>query len=141
MFSRRDAGFVARAREKGGGFIVGGEMYGQGSSREHAAICPMYLGVRGVLAKSFARIHHANLVNWGILPLEFADPAEYDHLDANHILEVADLGTGLADGRSLPVLNKTTGRRFKVRTTLTPRQRVLLKAGGALAHTIARGRD
>ena len=141
VFSRHDPAFAARAQAKGGGFVVGGETYGQGSSREHAAICPMYLGVRGVLAKSFARIHHANLVNWGILPLQFADPAEYDHLAAGHVLEVGGLGAGLLNGDPLPVQNKTTGRRFQVRTTLTPRQRELVKAGGALAHTVARARD
>jgi aconitate hydratase len=138
VFSRRDPEFAARARAKGGGFVVGGEMYGQGSSREHAAICPMVLGVRAVLAKSFARIHHANLVNWGILPLEFGDPADYDAVAVGHVLEVGDLGAGLLEGRPLPVTNRTTGRRFAVRTTLTPRQREILKAGGVLAHTAAR---
>ncbi len=139
VFSRRDPGFAARARAKGGGFVVGGEMYGQGSSREHAAICPMFLGVRAVLAKSFARIHQANLVNWGVLPLEFSDPADYDQVAEGHVLEIGGLGGALLRGEPLPVLNHTTGRRFPVRTSLTPRQRAILRAGGALAHTTARG--
>jgi aconitate hydratase len=137
VFSRHDPGFAARAKAKGGGFVVGGEMYGQGSSREHAAICPMYLGVRGVLAKSFARIHHANLVNWGILPLQFIDPTDYDHLAQGHVLEIAGIEKGIQEGQPLTVTNKTTGRPFPVSLTLTPRQRTLLKAGGALAHTAA----
>lgn len=138
VFGRHDPDFAARARARGGGFVVAGEMYGQGSSREHAAICPMHLGVRGVLAKSFARIHHANLVNWGILPLQFANPADYPEIALGHVLEVGELGPGLRDGRPLPVMDGTTGRRFEVVTSLTPRQREILQAGGALAHT-ARG--
>ena len=135
VFARHDPEFASRARAKGGGFVVGGEMYGQGSSREHAAICPMYLGVRGVLAKSFARIHHANLVNWGILPLEFVSPADYEGIAVGHVLEVEGLAAGLAGGRLLPVTDRSTGRRFEVRTSLTPRQREILKGGGVLAHT------
>ena len=73
VFASVDNTFAARAQEKGGGFIVGGHNYGQGSSREHAALAPMYLGIKGVIAKSFARIHRANLINFGILPLTFAD--------------------------------------------------------------------
>ena len=140
VFSRHDPEFAKRAVAKGGGFVVGGEMYGQGSSREHAAICPMFLGVRAVLAKSFARIHQANLVNWGILSLEFADPKDYDGIATGHVLEIGGLGRALAAGEPLPVVNKTTGRRFQVRTSLTPRQREMLKAGGALAQTAARSR-
>ncbi len=138
VFARRDPEFAARAKAKGGGFVVGGEMYGQGSSREHAAICPMFLGVRAVLAKSFARIHHANLVNWGVLPLEFTDPVDYQQVAAGQVLEVGGLGVGLLRGDPLPVLNRTTGHRFQARTSLTPRQREILKAGGVLAHTAAR---
>jgi aconitate hydratase len=137
VFARHDPQFAKRAAGKGGGFVVGGEMYGQGSSREHAAICPMFLGVRAVLAKSFARIHQANLANWGILPLEFADPSGYDAAAPGHILEIGGLGTALLAGEPLPVTNKTTGGRFLVRASLTPRQREMLKAGGALAHTAA----
>jgi aconitate hydratase len=140
VFGRHDPGFAARARARGGGFVVAGELYGQGSSREHAAICPMVLGIRGVLAKSFARIHHANLVNWGILPLQFAEAAEYDDIAAGHVLQVGGLGEPLLRGDPLPVLNQTSGRRFLVRTALTPRQREMLRAGGALAHTAARAR-
>lgn len=138
VFARHDPEFAARARAKGGGFVVAGETYGQGSSREHAAMCPMLLGVRGVLAKSFARIHHANLVNWGILPLEFDDPAAYGEVVAGHVLEVGGLRDALLRGGTLPVLNRTTGRRLDVRLSLAPRQREILRAGGVLAHTAAR---
>jgi aconitate hydratase len=129
-----DPEFVARARAGGGGFIVAGQTYGQGSSREAAAVGPMFLGVRGVLAKSFARIHRANLINWGVLPLELADPADYDALAAGHQLRIADVPAGLATG-SLTVEDETTGRGIAVRCSLTERERAILLAGGRLAHT------
>ena len=88
-FRNTDPEFVARAKAQGGGFIVAGQTYGQGSSREAAAIGPMFLGVRGVLAKTFARIHRANLINWGVLPLELADAADYDALAAGHELRIS----------------------------------------------------
>jgi aconitate hydratase len=131
-----DPEFVARARAAGGGFIVAGQTYGQGSSREAAAVGPMFLGIRGVIAKSFARIHRANLINWGVLPLELADPADYDALAAGHRLRILDVPSGLADGR-LVVEDDTAGRRVEVRCTLTERERAILLAGGRLAHTRA----
>jgi aconitate hydratase len=94
----------------------------------------MFLGVRGVLAKSFARIHRANLINWGVLPLELADPADYDALAAGHQLRIADVPAGLATG-SLTVEDETTGRGIAVRCSLTERERAILLAGGRLAHT------
>ncbi|HWC02926.1 MAG TPA: aconitate hydratase [Methylomirabilota bacterium] len=133
-FRNVDPEFVARARAGGGGFIVAGQTYGQGSSREAAAVGPMFLGVRGVLAKSFARIHRANLINWGVLPLELADPADYDALAAGHQLRIADVPAGLATG-SLTVEDETTGRGIAVRCSLTERERAILLAGGRLAHT------
>jgi len=133
-FRHLDAEFVARARAAGGGFIVAGQTYGQGSSREAAAIAPMYLGVRGVLAKTFARIHRANLINWGVLPLEFADPADYDAIGPGDRLRLRGIAAGLAAG-ALTVEDETTGRRIPVRCVLTDRERAILLAGGRLAHT------
>ena len=132
-FRNVDPEFVARARSAGGGFIVAGQTYGQGSSREAAAVGPMFLGIRGVIAKSFARIHRANLINWGVLPLELADPADYDALAAGHRLRILDVPSGLAGGR-LVVEDDTAGRRVEVRCTLTERERAILLAGGRLAH-------
>jgi aconitate hydratase len=133
-FRNVDPDFVARARTAGGGFIVAGQTYGQGSSREVAAVAPMYLGVRGVLAKTFARIHRANLINWGILPLEFANTGDYDLVGAGAQLRVASLGAGLDTG-TLTVEDETGGHRIPVRCPLTDRERAILRAGGRLAHT------
>jgi aconitate hydratase len=138
LFKHVDPEFPARARAAGTGFIVAGQTYGQGSSREHAAIAPMYLGVRGVLAKTFARIHRANLINWGILPLEFADPADYDTIVPGHRLRIRGITAGLAEGR-LTVEDETTGRQVAVRCVLTDREREILLAGGRLRHTVQQG--
>jgi aconitate hydratase len=139
-FRNVDPEFVARAKAAGSGFIVAGQTYGQGSSREAAAIGPMFLGVRGVLAKSFARIHRANLINWGVLPLELADPGDYDTLAAGNRLTIAGVTEGLAAG-ALTVRDETTGRRIVARCVLTERERDILLAGGRLAHTRALSRS
>jgi aconitate hydratase len=123
------SGFAERALAKGGGFIVGGENYGQGSSREHAALAPKSLGVKAVIAKSFARIHLANLVNFGIVPLTFADKQDYTAVAQGDMLEV-DL-TGLK--RYLSVKNPTKGAEFRVELDLSDRDKDLLRAGGKLA--------
>lgn len=112
--------------------IVAGLSYGQGSSREHAAICPMYLGVKAVIAKSFERIHATNLVNFGILPLAFKDPADYDGLDRDDRLEIADLRRTLTAAGTIIVRNRTKDKSFEVLYSLTPRQKNILFAGGAL---------
>ena len=123
-----------------GNVIVAGESYGQGSSREHAALCPMYLGVRAVLAKTIERIHAANLVNFGIVPFLFEDPADYDSLEAGDSLEFTDIAAAVrGDGRAT-VKNARTGRSFAVRATLTDRQRSMLLAGGLMAELAAAGR-
>jgi len=135
VFSRLDPEFSRRAKARGGGFIVGGENYGQGSSREHAALAPMYLGVRAVLAKSFSRIHHANLINWGLVPMIFADPADYDRVNQDDELEIAGVREGILQGaRIFTVRNTTRGTTFTVRVDATPRERIYLVAGGRLAH-------
>jgi aconitate hydratase len=135
-FRNVDPEFVARARSANGGFIVAGQTYGQGSSREAAAVGPMFLGVRGVLAKSFARIHRANLINWGVLPLELADPGDYDAIAPGNQLRIGDIPAGLASG-TLVVENQVTGHGIQVRCVLTERERAILLAGGRLAHTRA----
>ncbi|MBC7225412.1 MAG: aconitate hydratase, partial [Anaerolineae bacterium] len=140
VFARVDPEFVARAREWGGGFVVGGANYGQGSSREHAALAPMYLGLRAVLARSFARIHHANLVNVGILPLTFADPADYAEVAQGDELEIANVRTALQAGQDLTVRNLTRGTAFRVTCQLTERQVRILLAGGLLRYIQAGGR-
>jgi predicted aconitate hydratase len=138
VFNRVDPEFPARAKVKGGGFIVGGSNYGQGSSREHAAIAPMYLGVVGVIAKDFARIHLANLINWGIVPMTFADPADHDRVRQEDVLEVSDIRRQVDSGAdSLVVKNVTQGTTFKANLTLTRRERDYLLEGGKLAYTKA----
>ena len=134
-FRNVDVEFVARARAAGRGLIVGGEIYGQGSSREAAVLSPLHLGVRAVLAKSFARIHRANLVNWGIVPLEFENPADYDGIERDDVLDFEDLRDSLAAGVPVGVANQRTGARFRMRALLSPRERDMLLAGGLLAQT------
>ena len=129
-----DPGFPERARAAGDGIVVGGSNYGQGSSREHAALVPMYLGIRCVIAKSFARIHAANLINAGILPLTFADPADYDRLEQGAVLTLSDIRQGLETG-FLTVTEEAGGRTFRVTGSFTRRQRAILMAGGLLNYT------
>ncbi len=131
VFAPLDEGFARRAREAGNGLVVGGENYGQGSSREHAALAPMYLGVKAVLAKSFARIHHTNLVNFGIIPLIFQSPSDYERLRQDDILALNNLWEQL-DGGRLTVTNETQGYTFTVRHELSLRQIRIIKAGGLL---------
>ena len=130
-----DAEWVARAKAAGRSIIVGGEIYGQGSSREVAAIGPMFLGVRAVIVKSFARIHRANLINWGIVPLTFVDPEDYDGIERDDVLRIEGLRTALASGAPIAVTNVRTSLTFRTTCVLTPRERDILLAGGVLAHT------
>ena len=133
VFSGIDLSFPDRAQNAGGGFIVGGHNYGQGSSREHAALAPMYLGIKAVIAKSFARIHRANLVNFGILPLTFVDEADYDTVSSEDTFEINV--KNISKGASLNIKNISKGTELKVRHDLTPRQVEIIKAGGLLNHT------
>ncbi len=135
-----DETFSRRATEQGGGMIVAGHNYGQGSSREHAALAPLYLGVTAVLAKSFARIHQANLINNGILPLTFKDEADYDRIAQDDTLEIPDLHaqiTAAVGGRSVRVHNKTKDQTFALSLDISERQRDILLAGGLLNMTRA----
>ncbi|MGH7419675.1 MAG: aconitate hydratase, partial [Candidatus Rokuibacteriota bacterium] len=121
----------------GSGLIVAGEHYGQGSSREVAAIGPMHLGVRAVIAKSFARIHRANLINWGVVPLVFDDPAAWDGIEPDDRLRLEGLRAALVAGARISIANLRTGGTFTTSCVLTPREREILLAGGLLAHTRA----
>ena len=129
-----DPSFSGRAKAAGNSIVVGGSNYGQGSSREHAALVPMYLGVRCVIAKSFARIHIANLINAGILPLTFENPADYDDLEQDNTLRMTGIMAGMEKGR-ITVTDTTSGKVFTVLCDLTARQQAILKAGGLLNYT------
>ena len=130
-YHRYDPGFAARAKELGRSIIVGGENYGQGSSREHAAINPMYLGVRIVVAKSIARIHKGNLINHGIVPMVFADPADYDRLDLLDELEIRDYVEQMKT-RQITIHNATKGFDFVARLELSDSELEICVAGGQL---------
>jgi len=132
-FHSIDPTFARRAKEAGRGIILGGENYGQGSSREHAAFCPMYLGIRAVIARSFARIHRSNLINFGVLPLTLVDPEDYHRIGQGDVLEL-NLEEGLAQ-EAFWVKNLTRGFDFKVMHHLSPRQKEIIRAGGLLNYT------
>ena len=132
IFSNIDPEYHHRQQAAGPGFVIGGRNYGQGSSREHAALAPRYLGLSGVIAESFARIHKANLVNFGILPLEFVNPADRAAIKPGQRLALSGLNQ-LAPGQTLTVKNLTTGATFEVKLDLSERQVEILKAGGLLA--------
>ncbi|MDR0856396.1 MAG: aconitate hydratase, partial [Clostridiales bacterium] len=127
-----DPTFAARAKKAGQGFIVAGTNYGQGSSREHAALVPLYLGVRAVIAKSFARIHKDNLINNGILPLEFADAADYDDVDQGDELVIDNARAQVEADTPVVIKSARAGKTFKATLTVTRRQREMLLAGGLL---------
>jgi aconitate hydratase len=133
VFHYPDPTFVKRAKAKGGGLIVAGQNYGQGSSREHAAMCPMYLGVKAIVAKSFARIHHDNLVNFGVVPLTFADEADYDAVEPEDRLEVRNIRELVRQGAgAVAVHNVSKGTTIVTQLKLLPRLRQILLAGGLL---------
>lgn len=136
-----DETFPARAKQKNGGFLIAGHNYGQGSSREHAALVPLYLGVRGVIAKSFARIHMANLINSGILPLVFADEGDYEKISTDDTLVIASAPQKIDGAVPFTVENKTKGFSFAVRLELSERLRSILKDGGLLNHTKKQGQE
>jgi len=131
-FDRLDPTYAARSKHVKGDVVVGGSNYGQGSSREHAALGPQYLGLRAVLAKGFARIHSQNLINFGVLPLTFIDLADYDGIQAGDVLRLADLRRVLVAGGDLLVENVTRQYRFQVRHSMSPRQVQVLLSGGLI---------
>lgn len=126
-----DESFARRAREAGGGLVAGGINYGQGSSREHAALAPMYLGIKAILAKSYARIHHTNLVNFGIIPLLFESPGDYERLQQDDLLVIENIPEQLEQGR-VSLTNRTGGYVFTAVHRLSPRQLRIIRAGGLL---------
>ena len=130
-----DPDFPKRAKENGGGYIVGGSNYGQGSSREHAALAPLYLGIKAVIAKSFARIHMANLVNSGILPLVFENEADYDGLDMMDELVIEDAVNQIKAGDKIMVKNVTKNKEFATILSVSDRQKEMLYAGGLINYT------
>ncbi len=136
VFSNIDETFSSRSKETGGGIIIGGNNYGQGSSREHAALAPMYLGLRAVIVKSFARIHRSNLINFGILPVVFAREADYDKVSQNDELVIEGVLEAIGSEEGLlTVTDKTTGYSFKGVSQLTDHEREVILAGGLLPFT------
>jgi aconitate hydratase len=134
VFENVDADFAGRAKDAGSSVVVAGSNYGQGSSREHAALAPMYLGLKGVLAKSFARIHRANLINVGILPLTFVDERDYERLAQGDELEIDDVRNAICDGDAVRVHNCTQGYEFEARHGLSAHQAKIVLAGGRLSY-------
>ena len=135
-FTVCDKDFPERAKKLGASIIVGGVNYGQGSSREHAALAPLYLGVKAVVVKSFARIHRANLINAGILPLTFVNEADYDSISEGDELSLPDVRALIADGKEeLKLVNKTNGKEIPVLCELSDRTRDIILAGGLLDYT------
>jgi aconitate hydratase len=130
-FEILDKTFPQRARKAAGGFIVGGENYGQGSSREHAALAPRYLGIRAKIAKSFARIHKANLINYGIVPLEFVHAEDYQYVQQGDRVLLPGIREALLAGRR-EIKARVGQKEISLRLELSPREREILVAGGAL---------
>ena len=136
-FTVCDKEFPERAKAKNGGIIVGGVNYGQGSSREHAALVPLYLGIKAVIAKSFARIHVANLINFGIVPLTFENPEDYDRIDEGDALEMIGFANGVSTADKLILKDITKDIEIPLVLSATERQRAILGAGGLLNYTRA----
>jgi aconitate hydratase len=141
LFERLDPDFFKKARELGGGFVLGGENYGQGSSREHAALAPMYLGIKAILTKSYARIHRSNLINFGILPLTFKDPEEFLKIQQGDHLRMTHLRNAIRGEGFLKIENVTQKRMFEVSHGLSSREREILLAGGLLNYTRNRAKS
>ena len=134
-FTVCDKEFPERAKAKGGGIILGGENYGQGSSREHAALVPLYLGIKAVIAKSFARIHVANLINFGIVPMTLKNPEDYDKISEGDEIYIEGFADGVLNEDKLVLTDRTNGKEIELSLSLTERQRKILTAGGLLNYT------
>ncbi len=134
-FAVCDESFHDRALEMGKSIVIGGSNYGQGSSREHAALAPLYLGVKAVITKSFARIHMANLINAGIVPMTFANEADYDKIDQNDELKIENIAEQIASGDTIKVTDVTRGYTFDCKVNFSERQKEMLYAGGLLNYT------
>ncbi len=138
-FTVCDKDFPSRAKQLGSSIIVGGINYGQGSSREHAALAPLYLGVKAVIVKSFARIHRSNLINAGILPLTFVNESDYDLISQGDELSIPNVKSLIEEGKNLVVINKTTGKEIPVECELSDRTKDIIIAGGLLNYTKQNG--
>lgn len=134
-FRQCDEKFSERCKAAGKGFIIGGANYGQGSSREHAALVPLYLGIKAVIAKSFARIHCANLINAGIMPFTFADGSDYDRIDTDDTLALEGIREKIADGKPVTLKNLTKGEEYALNYDYSDRQTAIILAGGLLNYT------
>ena len=139
-FKQCDENFAENCKREGGGIIIGGANYGQGSSREHAALVPLYLGIKAVVTKSFARIHAANLINAGIIPFNFVNEADYDKIDAYDELELPNVRAAIANGENATMINKTKNESYELTYDLSARQRDMILAGGLLNYTRENGK-
>ncbi len=140
-FRQCDEHFAENCKSEGGGMIIGGANYGQGSSREHAALVPLYLGIKCVITKSFARIHCANLINAGIIPFTFKNADDYDKIDQNDILNLPDVKAEIKAGKEVKLINKTKNEEYTLCYDLSDRQRDMILAGGLLNYTRENGKD
>ncbi len=140
-FRQCDEHFAENCKREGSGMIIGGANYGQGSSREHAALVPLYLGIKCVITKSFARIHCANLINAGIIPFTFKNSDDYDRIDQNDVLCLPDVKAEITAGKEVKLVNKTKGEEYTLCYDLSDRQRDMILAGGLLNYTRENGKD
>jgi len=134
VYHRLDETFATRAKELGKSVIIGGNNYGQGSSREHAAMAPMYLGVKAVIVKNFARIHRANLINFGVLPLEFDNPGDYDKIKQDDTIKILGVQSAVGNGGKFMLENERTNEKYPVHSDFSERQKKVLLAGGLLPY-------
>ena len=134
-FRQCDEDFAKHCKEAGKGIIIGGSNYGQGSSREHAALVPLYLGIKSVIAKSFARIHQANLINAGIVPFTFANPDDYDRIDKGDSLAVKGIRSTIENDGEAILVNETKGESYPLSFSFSGRQKDIILAGGLLNYT------
>ena len=134
-FKQCDENFAEHCKQAGKGIIIGGSNYGQGSSREHAALVPLYLGIKSVITKSFARIHQANLINAGIVPFTFADPADYDRIEKGDKLALDGIRETIENGGEAVLKNETKGESYKLCYSFSGRQKDIILAGGLLNYT------
>ena len=140
-FRQCDEHFAENCKREGSGMIIGGANYGQGSSREHAALVPLYLGIKCVITKSFARIHCANLINAGIIPFTFKNADDYDSIDQNDVLYLPDVKAEITAGKEVKLINKTKNEEYVLCYDLSDRQRDMILAGGLLNYTRENGKD
>ena len=140
-FAVCDESFAARCKEEKSGIIIGGANYGQGSSREHAALVPLYLGIRAVIAVSFARMHKANLINSGILPLTFVNAEDYDRIEQGDEIVLQNIRTAVMDNTNAVLVNKTKNEQYELTTDFSERQKDILSAGGLLNYTANLGKE